>query len=109
MTPAPARFSRTGSTPQPSPRGTPYDPPTRQSPHSFQPFDTTHLGPGFVSNIDMYWDNPGWRQVFDRLTTFCRLIVWDKRGTGLSDPVHRVPTLDERVEDLLAVMDAAGS
>src|SRR5690349_8712559 len=43
MTPAPARFSRTGSTPQPSPRGTPYDPPTRQSPHSFQPFDTTHL------------------------------------------------------------------
>ena len=67
------------------------------------------LVPGFVSNIDLYWDNPGWRQVFDRLTTFCRLIVWDKRGTGLSDPVHRVPTLDERVEDLLAVMDAAGS
>jgi pimeloyl-ACP methyl ester carboxylesterase len=67
------------------------------------------LVPGFVSNIDLYWDNPGWRQVFDRLTTFCRLILWDKRGTGLSDSVHRVPTLDERVEDLLAVMDAAES
>lgn len=63
---------------------------------------------GFVSNIDLYWENPGWRQIFDRLTTFCRLIIWDKRGTGLSDPVDHVPTLDERVDDLLAVMDAAG-
>jgi len=52
MTPAPARFSRTGSTPQPSPRGTPYDPPTRQSPHSFQPFDTTHLGNCAATGID---------------------------------------------------------
>lgn len=64
--------------------------------------------PGFVSNVDTYWDNPGWTQIFDRLTRLGRLILWDKRGTGLSDPVSRVPTLDERVDDLLAVMDAAG-
>lgn len=65
--------------------------------------------PGFVSNVDSYWDNPGWTQIFDRLSQLGRLILWDKRGTGLSDPVSRVPTLDERVDDLMAVMDAAGS
>ncbi len=65
--------------------------------------------PGFVSNVDLYWANPGWVQVFDRLTRLGRLILWDKRGTGLSDPVPRVPTLDERADDLLAVMDTAGS
>jgi DNA-binding SARP family transcriptional activator/pimeloyl-ACP methyl ester carboxylesterase len=64
--------------------------------------------PGFVSNVDVYWDNPGWTKIFDRLTQLGRLVLWDKRGTGLSDPVSRVPTLDERVDDLLAVMDAAG-
>ncbi|GAC1540685.1 MAG: hypothetical protein NVS3B12_27770 [Acidimicrobiales bacterium] len=65
--------------------------------------------PGFVSNIDLYWANAGWMQVFNRLSSLGRLILWDKRGTGLSDPVPRAPTLDERVDDLLAVMDSAGS
>lgn len=67
------------------------------------------LVPGFVSNVDLYWDNPGWRQIFDRLCGSCRLILWDKRGTGVSDPVQRVPSLDERADDLAAVMDAARS
>jgi len=67
------------------------------------------LVPGFVSNVDLYWEDPGWRQVIEWLTVGRRLILWDKRGTGQSDPVHRAPTLDERVEDLLAVMDAASS
>lgn len=67
------------------------------------------LVPGFVSNVDQYWNDPGWRQIFERITAARRLILWDKRGTGQSDPVHDVPTLDDRVEDLLAVMDAAGS
>lgn len=72
------------------------------------PFDVV-LVPGFVSNVELYWENPGWAEIFDRLTSFARLILWDKRGTGLSDPVERVPTLDERAQDLLAVMDAAWS
>lgn len=67
------------------------------------------LVPGFVSHLDLAWENPGWRRIFERLAARHRLILWDKRGTGLSDPVRRVPTLDERVEDLLAVLDAAGS
>lgn len=67
------------------------------------------LVPGFISNVDLYWDTPGWRQIFDRLSGLCRLILWDKRGTGVSDPVQRVPTLDERADDLAAVMDASHS
>jgi class 3 adenylate cyclase len=63
---------------------------------------------GFVSNLDQYWENPRWARIFERLASFSRLILWDKRGTGLSDPVDRAPTLDERVDDLRAVMDAAG-
>lgn len=65
------------------------------------------LVPGFVSNVDLYWEDAAWRQILGRLSVGRRLILWDKRGTGQSDPVHRVPTLEERVEDLLAVMDAA--
>jgi class 3 adenylate cyclase len=62
--------------------------------------------PGFVSNVDQYWESPRWTALFGRLASFARLVLWDKRGTGLSDPVGRVPTLDERVDDLQAVMDA---
>jgi pimeloyl-ACP methyl ester carboxylesterase len=67
------------------------------------------LIPGYVSNVEFYWEMPTMARALERLASFSRLIVWDKRGTGLSDPVERVPTLDERVEDLRAVMDAAGS
>jgi class 3 adenylate cyclase/pimeloyl-ACP methyl ester carboxylesterase len=67
------------------------------------------LVPGFVSNVEHYWDMPVVPQLFERLASFTRLILWDKRGTGLSDPVSDVPTLEERMDDLRAVMDAAGS
>ena len=64
---------------------------------------------GFVSNVDFWWEMPVAARLLRRLGSFSRLIIWDKRGTGLSDPVDHVPTLDERVEDLRAVMAAAGS
>jgi pimeloyl-ACP methyl ester carboxylesterase len=72
------------------------------------PLDLVFI-PGYVSNVDYYWEMPGTARALERLASFTRLIVWDKRGTGLSDPVGSVPTLDERSEDLRAVMDAAGS
>src|SRR3954451_14727811 len=52
---------------------------------------------------------PAFAQFFERLSSFSRLILFDKRGTGLSDPVVDAPTLEERVDDVRAVMDAAGS
>jgi class 3 adenylate cyclase len=64
--------------------------------------------PGFVSNVDHYWELPGPSRIFERLASFSRVILWDKRGTGRSDPVDRVPTLDERTDDLMAVMEAVG-
>jgi class 3 adenylate cyclase len=72
------------------------------------PFDLV-LVPGFVSNVEHYWEMPGVPEIMERLAGFSRLILWDKRGTGLSDPVSQVPTLEERMDDLRAVMDAAGS
>ena len=67
------------------------------------------LAPGFVSNLDWSWQEPGLRRYLERLASFSRLILFDKRGTGLSDPVAGPATLEERVDDLRAVMDAAGS
>ena len=66
------------------------------------------LVPGWVSNVDLY-DDPAYPflPLVEQLMTETRLILWDKRGTGLSDPVSRVPTLDERMDDLRAVLDAA--
>ena len=65
--------------------------------------------PGWVSNVEAYDDptNP-FTGLAERLTKSTQLIVWDKRGTGLSDPVVAVPSLDDRMDDLRAVMDAAG-
>jgi pimeloyl-ACP methyl ester carboxylesterase len=65
--------------------------------------------PGWVSNVEGMWEIPALLPLIERLSSFARLIVWDKRGTGLSDPVADVPTLDERLDDLTAVMDAAQS
>ena len=66
------------------------------------------LIPGWVSNIDLY-DDPTSLYAGDaeRLSQHVRLVVWDKRGTGLSDPVTHVPPIDERMDDLRAVLDAA--
>src|SRR3954470_10411876 len=67
------------------------------------------LAPGFVSNLEWGWQEPSLRRYLERLASFSRLIIFDKRGTGLSDPVAGPATLEERVDDLRAVMDAAGS
>lgn len=65
--------------------------------------------PGFISHIEMMWENPAISRYAERLTKFVRLITFDKRGTGMSDPVAAAPTLEERMDDIRAVMDAAGS
>jgi pimeloyl-ACP methyl ester carboxylesterase len=66
---------------------------------------------GWVSNIDEFWTEPSFANFLQRLARFSRLIVFDKRGTGLSDRVDEknLPTLEQRMDDVRAVMDAAGS
>ena len=64
---------------------------------------------GFATHLELQWELPAFARFFDRLSAFSRLIVFDKRGTGLSDPVTEVPTLEQRIDDVRAVMDAAGS
>ena len=71
--------------------------------------DTTLVWiPGWFSNVEM-WDDPAspFTAVIEQLAEVTRVIVWDKRGTGLSDPATHVPPLDERMDDLHAVLDAA--
>ncbi len=70
-------------------------------------FDLIHVPP-FVSNLELQWEDPAERRYYERLASFCRLIMFDKRGTGLSDRVA-VATLEERMDDLRAVMDDVGS
>ena len=65
--------------------------------------------PGFISHVELIWDFPPARHTIERLTSFARVMTFDKRGTGLSDPVVGAPTLEERMDDVRAVMDAAGS
>jgi len=72
------------------------------------PFDLVFV-PGYVSNMDLYWDGAAWSHFFSRLASFSRLILFDKRGTGLSDRMAGVATLEERMDDVRAVMDAAHS
>jgi pimeloyl-ACP methyl ester carboxylesterase len=72
------------------------------------PFDLVFV-PGFISHLDMQLELPLTASFFARLASFCRLIRFDKRGTGLSDRLSGIPTLEERMDDVRAVMDAAGS
>lgn len=65
--------------------------------------------PGFISHIENYWEHPDLARWLLRLGSFARVIMFDKRGTGLSDPVHEMPSLDVRMDDIRAVMDAARS
>jgi pimeloyl-ACP methyl ester carboxylesterase/DNA-binding CsgD family transcriptional regulator len=67
------------------------------------------LTPGFISHLDLQWESVSYRRFVRQLAAFARVIRYDKRGTGLSDPVAAVPTLGQRVDDLGAVLDAAGS
>jgi len=67
------------------------------------------LVPGFVSHVEVAWEEPRLAHFLARLASLSRLIVFDKRGTGMSDPVVGPPSMDERMDDIRAVMDAAGS
>lgn len=67
------------------------------------------LVPGFVSHLEVGWEEPNLAHLLTRLAAFARLILFDKRGTGLSDPVSDVPTMAQRMDDIRAVMDAIGS
>ena len=73
------------------------------------PIDLVYV-PGWVSNVELAWDVPEIARFLSRLASFSRLIWFDKRGTGLSDrvPHDRLPTLEERMDDLIVVMEAVG-
>ncbi|MEA2494226.1 MAG: hypothetical protein QOJ29_2137, partial [Thermoleophilaceae bacterium] len=65
--------------------------------------------PGFISHVEHLWEEPGLARFFNRLASFARLIVYDRRGTGLSDRLGHAATTEEEVADLTAVLDAVGS
>lgn len=72
------------------------------------PFDLVHI-PSWITNVEENWNDSGYARFLRRLVSFSRLIVFDKRGTGLSDRVDATQTLEQRIDDLQAVMAAAGS
>src|SRR5207249_7544663 len=72
------------------------------------PFDVVFVPPA-VSNVELGWDVPNVRTFLNQLASFSRLIHFDKRGTGMSDRVVGAPTLETRMDDVRAVMDAVGS
>src|SRR5204863_1557889 len=65
--------------------------------------------PGWVSHVEYAWEEPSYARFLTRLASFSRLIMLDRRGTGLSDRVADLPSLEDRMDDVRAVMDAAGS
>jgi class 3 adenylate cyclase/alpha-beta hydrolase superfamily lysophospholipase len=65
--------------------------------------------PGFISHLDLLWADPGYARFVQRLGSVARVIAYDKPGTGCSDPIPHVPSLEERMEDIRFVLDAAGS
>jgi pimeloyl-ACP methyl ester carboxylesterase len=74
------------------------------------PFDLVYVS-GWISNIELMWEEPSHARFLNRLASFSRLLLIDKRGTGLSDRVaeSELPTLEQRMDDVRAVMDAVGS
>jgi pimeloyl-ACP methyl ester carboxylesterase len=72
------------------------------------PFDFVFV-PGYVTHLELHWDIPSFVPVLEKLGSFSRLIRFDKRGTGMSDRVSGAPTLEARMDDVRAVMDAVGS
>jgi class 3 adenylate cyclase len=65
--------------------------------------------PGFISNVELAWEWPQWAYLYERIAELGRLIIFDKRGTGLSDRATGIAQLETRMDDVRAVMDAAGS
>jgi class 3 adenylate cyclase len=73
-----------------------------------QPIDLM-LIPPWISQVEYLWSERSLQRVMARITSFARLITFDRRGSGLSDPFWGAPTLEDQMDDLIAVMDAAGS
>jgi pimeloyl-ACP methyl ester carboxylesterase len=71
------------------------------------PVELVFVG-SFVSHVELAWTVPEFGAFLERLSTFCRILLFDKAGVGLSDPVPQVRTLDDRATEIEAVMDAAG-
>jgi class 3 adenylate cyclase len=67
------------------------------------------LVPGYVTHIELAWEHEPAARFLQSLASFARVITFDRRGSGLSDPVAEAPTLEQRMDDVRAVMDAAGS
>jgi class 3 adenylate cyclase len=72
------------------------------------PVDLVYI-PSWISQVEHYWAEPVVARYFNRLAQFSRLILFDRRGSGLSDPVVAAPTLEEQIDDVVAVLDAAGA
>lgn len=74
------------------------------------PFDVVFVM-GWVSHLEYFWTEPRFSRFLERLSCMCRVVLIDKRGTGMSDrvPLDQLPTVEQRMEDLHAVMDAIGS
>jgi len=74
------------------------------------PLDLVYV-PGWVSHLEYFWQEPSYAAFLRRLASFSRLILFDKRGTGMSDrvPESELPTLEQRMDDVRAVLDAVGS
>jgi class 3 adenylate cyclase len=75
--------------------------------HGEGPLDLVFV-PGFVSHVELFWDDPLTARFLRRLTSFARVVIWDKREQGLSDRTGRPPTLEDSMDDLEAVLAAAG-
>jgi len=72
------------------------------------PFDLLFV-PGFVSNVEATWRRPDLSAFFRRLASFCRVVLFDKRGTGMSDRGSQIFTLEQRMHDVQAILDEVGS
>src|ERR1700731_5123726 len=74
------------------------------------PFDLVII-PAFMSHLEMWWERPQAVRGLTQLASFARVVLFDKRGTGMSDRVldTQLPTPEERIDDVRAVMDSAGS
>jgi class 3 adenylate cyclase len=72
------------------------------------PIDLIYV-PTWISQVEHYWEEPRVARYFRRLATFSRVIMFDRRGSGLSDPTPGAPMLEQQMDDVVAVMDAAGS
>ena len=64
------------------------------------------FAPGFVTHVESLWSEPGMARFLRTMGRFARVVMFDKRGTGMSDRVEKMPGMDQRVDDVRAVMDA---